>query len=171
MSRLNLRQNAKRRRRAAGLLAIAQLGDAHWFFGNLYEAVVRIPHRLSMTDRPGGQDQRLRSLLEPGSPVRYFLPGVPVVLAATLGATVLGWRSRAERAWLCAAALSTISGAAATGYLVRVVNLRRFVAGEPISAAEREQLLRIWYRVNVARLVTTGVAWLIAERLRSRLGR
>jgi hypothetical protein len=32
------------RRRATGtLLTIAQLGYAHWFFGNLYEAIVKIP--------------------------------------------------------------------------------------------------------------------------------
>ena len=32
------------RRRATGsLLTIAQLGHAHWFFGNLYEATVKVP--------------------------------------------------------------------------------------------------------------------------------
>jgi len=36
-----------RPRRAALWLAIAQLGYAHWFFGNVYEAVVRVPDRLA----------------------------------------------------------------------------------------------------------------------------
>jgi hypothetical protein len=171
MSRFSPRRSARRRQRAATLLAAAQLGYAHWFFGNLYEAVVRIPHRLSLSDGLGGQDQRLRSLLEPGSPVRYFLPGVPVVIGATLGAVVLGWTSRDERPWLCAAGLSTMAGVAATGYLVRMVNLRLFVTGEAVSPTERERLLRTWYRLNAARLVTTGIAWLVAERLRSRLAR
>jgi hypothetical protein len=52
-----------------------------------------------------------------------------------------------------------------------VVNLRLFVGGEPLSPTQRERLLRSWYRLNAARLVTTGIAWLVAERLRSRLGR
>jgi hypothetical protein len=36
-----------RRPRTAALLRIAQFGQAQWIFGNLYEAIVRIPERLS----------------------------------------------------------------------------------------------------------------------------
>jgi hypothetical protein len=39
--------------RVCTLLSIAQLGYAHWFFGNLYEAVVRAPDRVAKDyDRP-----------------------------------------------------------------------------------------------------------------------
>ena len=36
----------------ANVLTIAQVGYAHWFFGNLYEAVVRVPDRLAMEYDP-----------------------------------------------------------------------------------------------------------------------
>lgn len=158
-----------RRKRVADLLTVAQLGYAHWFFGNLYEAVVRVPDRLAGDYTPGAEDRRLASVLAVGSPVRYYLPGIPAVLGATLAALVAGWTSRADRPWLGATALSTLAGIAATGYLVVAVNRKLFVAGQALTQAEQDRLLRIWYRLNVVRLVSTGCAWLMAGRLASRL--
>jgi hypothetical protein len=169
MTQLNPRLQSAQQKRVSTLLTIAQLGYAHWFFGNLYEAVVRVPDRLAKDDEPGVADRRLASVLSAGSPVRYYLPGVPVVLGATLSALVAGWTSRNDRPWLGAAAVSTLSGVVATAYLVRAVNLKLFVAGQALTPADQDCLLRIWYRVNVVRLLTTGSAWLIAARLTSRL--
>jgi hypothetical protein len=152
---------AAQRKRVAILLSIAQLGYAHWFFGNLYEAVVRLPNLLA-------EERRLASVLSPGSPVRYYLPGIPVVIGATLSALVAGWPSRNDRAWLGAVAASALAGVLMTVYLVRAVNLKLFVAGESLPPAERERLLRIWYRVNAVRLVSAGTAWLLAAWWRAR---
>jgi Domain of unknown function (DUF1772) len=149
-------------KRVAALLTIAQLGYAHWFFGNLYEAVVRVPDRRA-------QDRPLASVLSPGSPVRYYLPGLPVVIGATLSALVAGWPSRTARPWLAAAALSTLSGVALTAFLVRTVNTKLFIAGQPLTPADQHRLLQTWYRLNAVRLLTTGTAWLIAACLASRL--
>jgi hypothetical protein len=148
-----------KRRRTSKLLAIAQLAYAHWFFGNLYEVVVRIPDRLA------SEDQRLDSLLGRGSPVRYYLPGIPLIVGATLASIASGWSSRHQRPWLVALGSATFSGIALTAYVVRTVNRRLFVAGQTMTPTERERLLRIWYRLNFARIVAAGAAWLIAARL------
>jgi hypothetical protein len=169
MTWLHPRLESAQRQRIAALLTLAQLGYAHWFFGNLYEAVVRVPDRLAKDYAPDARDQHQASVLSPGSPVRYYLPGIPVVVGATLSALVTGWRSRTERPWLCATAVSALSGVVATVYLVRTVNLKLFVADQTLPRAEQDRLPHIWYRVNLVRLVTTGGAWLIAQRIVSRL--
>jgi hypothetical protein len=75
---------ATERKRVATLLTIAQLGYAHWFFGNLYEAVAKVPDRLVKDYELDGNDRRLASVLSSGSPVRYYLPALPVVIGGTL---------------------------------------------------------------------------------------
>ena len=150
-------------------LVLAQLGYAHWFFGNLYEAVVKVPELLSTKEPAGSDDRPQMSLLSSGSPVRYFLPGVPVVIGAALSAMLSGWKWRSTRPWFASLALSTVLGFAVTAYLVRTVNFKLFFASQPVTQAERTRLLRIWYRANIFRLLTTGSAWLIAARLASLL--
>jgi hypothetical protein len=149
------------RRRTSKLLGIAQLGYAHWFFGNLYEAVVRVPDRLA------SEDQRLDSLFGPGSPVRYYLPGVPVIVGATLASVVGGWKNPNQRPWLVTLGSASFAGLALTVYAVQSINRMLFVAGQPVTPEERERLLRNWYRINLARIVASGAAWLIARRLAS----
>jgi hypothetical protein len=52
------------------------------------------------------------------------------------------------------------------------VNRKLFFDAQPVSAGEREILLRTWYRVNNVRLVLAGTSWLASAvataRLRSR---
>jgi hypothetical protein len=55
---------SKQQKRVATLLAIAQLGYAHWFFGNLYEAMVRIPERIANDYEPGEDDRRLATVFQ-----------------------------------------------------------------------------------------------------------
>jgi hypothetical protein len=145
------------------LLTVAQTGHAYWFFGNLYEAVVKIPDLLA-SEHP---DQR-RSVFSPGSPARYYAPAAPVTFAATLGALAAGWHMPGRRRWIAAAAAATISGGALGVYLVRVINLRLFFSGQQLTATERETLLRAWYRLNALRLIAVGGAWLAAQKARSR---
>jgi hypothetical protein len=101
---------SKQQKRVATLLAIAQVGYAHWFFGNLYEAMVRIPERIANDFEPGKDDRRLATVFSSGSPVRYYLPGVPVVISVTLFAVLAGWRRRTDRPWLAALAVSALWG-------------------------------------------------------------
>jgi hypothetical protein len=103
------------RRRVTGtLLTIAQLGYAHWFFGNLYEAIVKVPDRLVSDQEPGAAGTHVTALLGPGSPLRYYLPGAPVTFAATLAALATGWDTPNDRRWLMAAAAWSMAGGAIT---------------------------------------------------------
>ena len=82
-----------RRRVLVALLAFAVLGHAHWFFGNLYEAVVLIPQFAA------APEQRLPisagGVLVPGSPALYYVPRLPLTVPAALAALALGWPLRA----------------------------------------------------------------------------
>lgn len=155
--------------RLATFLTIAQLGYAHWLFGNLYEAVVKVPERIAKDYEPGEEDRRLASVVGPGSPLRYYLPGIPIVIGATVCAVLAGWSRRDERPWFASLAATALSGIVATAWLARTVNVKLFIAGQALTPAKQDRLLRIWYRVNVFRLLTTSGAWLIAARLSSRL--
>jgi hypothetical protein len=150
------------------LLTLAQLGRAHWLFGNLYEAVVRVPERLSEPADATGADPRPDSLLGKGSPARYYLPGIPVTFGATIATLATGWKEPASRGWLVASAASTLAGAAVTVHLVRNVNAKLFVAGPPLSPEERQALLKTWYRLNACRLAATAAGMLTAELARGR---
>ena len=77
------RSEARRPVLAARLLDIAQLGYAHWLFGNIYEAVAKIPDRLA-DEAAGGEGGT--SVLGPGSPVRYYAPVAPATLGSTAAA-------------------------------------------------------------------------------------
>jgi hypothetical protein len=160
---------ARRAGLTPALLDLAQLGIAQWLFGNVYEAVVRIPERLSArnSDAPGTHGSALpRSVLGRGSPVRYYAPAAPITAATILTALVLSRQTRSIRRWLGTAAGCMILGSAITGYLVRTVNLKLFFGSEPVPAAERDALIRRWYRLNVLRTVATGAALFAAHRAR-----
>lgn len=162
-----------RRRPAAtrALLAVAQAGQAQWFFGNLYEAVARIPDRLALQRDLAvdpGEPVTLRSLLRPGSPVRYYLPVGPITVGAAVSALAAGRRGpSAHRRWLATSAAGTVVGALSTAHIVRSINIGLFFAARPPDAAERDALLRRWYRLNTVRMVATGAAWFAAQRARS----
>lgn len=162
------RTSLRQRRTTATLLTVAQLGYAHTLFGNLYEAVVKIPNRLAGCYDPNDGDRRLPGLFSPGSPVRYYLPGVPLTVSSTLAALVLGSTRPGDRRWLETTALCTILSGALTGYLVRAVNVKLFVAGHPVTPAERDVLLRTWHRLNLIRIAALAAAWLAAQQVRSR---
>jgi hypothetical protein len=51
-----------------------------------------------------------------------------------------------------------VAGAALTGYVVREVNLKLFFGAEPPPPAERDALLRTWYRLNALRAAAVGGA-------------
>jgi hypothetical protein len=157
------------RRRATGtLVTIAQLGYAHWFFGNLYEAIVKVPHRLVSDQEPAAAGTHPAALFGPGSPLRYYLPGAPVTFAAALAALATGWDTPNHRRWLMAAAACSMAGGAITASLVRTVNLPLLFTDQSPPPDEQDRLLRRWYRLNRWRLVAVGGAWLAAQQARPR---
>ena len=143
------------------LMAAARAGHAHWLFGNLYEAVVRVPDRLAEAHDTG----RSRGPLGPASPLRYYAPVLPVTLGATAAAVIRGWHRSPDRPLLAVATCCTLAGTALTGHLVRTVNLRLFDAGSPLGQEERRRLLGRWYRVNRVRLVLVGASSVALEAL------
>jgi Domain of unknown function (DUF1772) len=159
--------DARQQRFTTRLLDLAQLGHAHWLFGNIYEAVVKVPDRLAAEHAARvSVDGRAASLFEPGSPVRYYIPAAPLTLAATLGAVVTGWRTARARRWLATAAAGSMTGAAATAYLVRRVNPPLLYSADPPSPAARHDLVRTWHRINLLRVAAAGVALYATHRAR-----
>jgi hypothetical protein len=137
------------------LASFAVLGHAHWFFGNLYEAVVLAPGWKSLAGEPlrlGG------GILAPGSPVRYYIPATPLTVLVTIMAGIAGWNTPhlSRLSLTLGVALSLIS-AAVTGYIVARVNLRLFFAPDT-SPAQQAVLARRWGRLNYVRLATVGTA-------------
>jgi hypothetical protein len=154
------------------LLTIAQAGQAHLFFGLLYESVVRIPDRLS-TDRvlavAPGEPRSVRSLLRLGNPALYFLPSAPVTLTALAGALGTGGKAAAGRRWSVASAAATLAFAVETAAVFQDINERLFLAARAPEADDRAKLLRRWYRLNAIRLVLLGFALASTQRAKAGL--
>jgi hypothetical protein len=91
----------------------------HWFFGNLYEALVRIPDRVAASE---ASRELPRSPFGAGSPGRYYAPIAPITAPAAAAALMAGWNRSDSRAWLIVAAASSAAGAGATAYLLRSIN-------------------------------------------------
>ncbi len=68
----HMRRTSDGRLRRSGWNRAAQLGQAAWLIGNLYEGLVGMPQLLADA-RPA----RSPGLLTAGSPVRYYLPIAP----------------------------------------------------------------------------------------------
>ena len=116
------------------LRTAAEVGLAHWFFGNLYEEVIGMPARIAEHPPPDGP-------FAPGSPVRYYLPAAPLTLAATFACVATGWGRRRDRPALAAAGL-----------------LLRLLDGVETDPAERQRLVRHWHAVNRVRLPVVAAA-------------
>ncbi|MEU4449668.1 anthrone oxygenase family protein [Actinosynnema sp. NPDC050801] len=132
--------------------ALARLGHAHWFSGNLYEAVVDVPGLLA-----DARPHREPRLLGPGSPLRYYAPAAPVTVVATGVTLVESWRNGGDRRAVATSAVGTLVAAGLTGYLVKAVNLRLLRDDEPLGDDERRRLMRTWHRGNLLRLVALAV--------------
>ncbi|GGS96088.1 hypothetical protein GCM10010156_62900 [Planobispora rosea] len=143
--------------------AAARLGQLHWFFGNVYEAMVDMP-RLLADARPN----RAPELLGSGSPLRYYLPVVPPTLAGTAATLIDDWRSGGDRRAVVTAAASTVVAVVLTVHLVRTVNLTLLRGKEPLSAEEVRKLLQTWHRGNLARLAALVVAMWALRRSAAR---
>lgn len=149
-------RSTSRRRVAGALLTVARVGQAQAFFGNVYEAVVKVPDVFARNRALAG-----RSPFRVGSPTLYYVPAGPIALAASVGALLTG---RRDRRWLAASTASSVAAGALTAYVVTQVNKPLLLDEE--TPIEREKLLRRWYRLNAVRIALSGTAWYAAERAR-----
>jgi len=145
------------------LLDVAEFTHAHWFFGNLYEALVKVPARVAASN-PSPELPRVP--LGAGSPGRYYAPIAPLNAPAAIGSLVVGWDHPRSRPWLLAAAISSASGAAVTAYVLRSLNPRLFFSPQPLSEDQRRPLLKRWYRIHAVRLITSAAALAAIHRAR-----
>ena len=145
-------------------LDVAEFSHAHWFFGNLYELLVKVPHRVAASE---ASKELPRSPFGAGSPGRYYAPLAPINAPAAVGALAAGWHDPGTRTWLMAAAASSVTGAAATVYVLRSLNPKLFFSPEPLSQNQREPLLRRWYQVHTLRLAASAVALTAIHRART----
>lgn len=146
------------------LLGVAEFSHAHWFFGNLYEVLVKIPHRVAASEASPGLP---RSPFGAGSPGRYYAPIAPINTPVAIAALLAGWNKSDSRVWLVAAAASSATGAAATAYLLRSINPVLFFSPHPLSEMRRKPLLKRWYRVHAVRLTASAVALVAIHQART----
>lgn len=140
---------------AGRLLDVAEFTHAHWFFGNLYEVLVKVPDRVASAEP---SRELPRSPFGAGSPGRYYVPLAPLNAPAAIGALTTGWGRPETRASLVVAATSSAAGAAATAYVLRFLNPKLFFSPHPLSEVERRPPLTRWYRVHAFRLTASAVA-------------
>lgn len=141
---------------AGALLTVARVGQAQAFFGNVYEAVVKVPDVFARNRVLAG-----RSPFRVGSPTLYFVPAGPVTLAASVGALVTGGRNRR---WLAASTGATAAAGVLTAYVVSQVNKPLLLDEEPSDRSA--ELLRRWHLLNAVRIALVGTAWYASERAR-----
>jgi hypothetical protein len=139
------------------------LGQAAWFFGNLYEGLVGMPQLLA--DAGAAHD---RGLLNAGSPVRYFAPVAPLAVGASAFDLISRWRRNedGDRSLVAVTGTTITIAVGISAYLIRVVNIALLTHHGPLPAARRRQLVRTWHRLNTVRLVCLAIAVAITERSR-----
>lgn len=159
-----MRENFRRDVLADRLLDAAEFTHAHWFFGNLYELLAKVPHRVAASE---ASRELSRSPFGAGSPGRYYAPVAPLNAPAAIGALVAGWNRPGTRASLIVAAVSSAIGAAATAYVLRSLNPRLFFSPQPLREDQRRPLLTRWYRIHAVRLTASAVALVAIHHART----
>lgn len=150
------RVRSRRSRQLQLILAqAARLGQAAWFFGNLYEGLVGMPQLLAETGAARG-----RGLLAVGSPVRYFAPVAPLALAANALSLIGRWRSNedVDRHRIAVAGATTAVSVGISVYLIRVINIPLLTDADALTPAQRRQLVSTWHALNTVRLVCLAIA-------------
>jgi hypothetical protein len=140
-------------RLVSALLALALLGVAQWFFGNLYEAVVTAPNW-----RVGFEYEAITGRSRHGDrPIRYYVPATWVAVVLLWAATLLGWRAiPAAKGWLAAASASSLAAVALSVYIITRLNLRLFLNGPVREIDAVRPLMERWQVLNWVRVVIVG---------------
>jgi hypothetical protein len=158
----HMRRTSDGRLRRSGWNRAAQLGQAAWLIGNLYEGLVGMPQLLA-----DARPTRSPGLLTAGSPVRYYLPIAPLALGAHGVVLLQSWRTGGDRRLIAAAGTSTASALALSGYLIQTVN-RPLISGTGrLSEVDEHRLVSTWHRVNAVRLMALAAATVASSRLTS----
>jgi phosphotransferase system glucose/maltose/N-acetylglucosamine-specific IIC component len=140
------------------LTLAASLGLAHWFFGNLYEALVIAPNWT--VDSPA-QLQRLNEFFVHTSPTLFFVPMVPL-------ATLLVWlvaflnRDRRLGATYARASLYAALAMALNVLIVTTLITKLFGADYQAHASQLQSYAARWNLLNLGRmgLVATAATYL-----------
>jgi hypothetical protein len=143
----------RRSRLISVLLALALLGVAQWFFGNLYEAVVTAPNwRVgfeyeAITGRSQNADR----------PIRYYVPTTWVAVVLLWAATILGWRAMPDaKRWLAVGSASSVAAVALSVYIITQLNLRLFYIGPVREIESVRPLMERWQILNWVRVSIVG---------------
>ncbi len=157
-----MRRTSDGRLRRSGWNRAAQLGQAAWLIGNLYEGLVGMPQLLA-----DARPRRSPGLLTSGSPVRYYVPVAPLALGATGVTLVQSWRSGGDRLLIAVTGTAVAAALALSGYLIQTVN-RPLISGTGrLSEADEHRLVSTWHRVNAVRLMALAAATVASSRLTS----
>lgn len=150
------------------VLILSLFGHAHWFFGNLYEAIAVAPNWLDDT-RAAIESWRAFSRIT--NPAYYFVPLFWAATPMSLVALVLARRSPGRRA-LLSASMCSLAATALTVWVVTQLNWTLFFA-EPLPADETlvADLGRQWFWANTVRLALEAAAiaftWRVLTSLQS----
>lgn len=143
------------------LALLGMLGLLHWFFGNLYEAVVLSPNWVVDSTL---QLERLHGLFERTSPTAYFVPITQLGTLLAWGAHALNRHPEAATDFRRASAFAA-SATALNAYIVATIVTLLFGADFRLhSEAELHSLCVRWNILNGLRLVLTAatLAYLFA---------
>ena len=138
------------------LLPAAATGLAHWFFGNLYEAIIVSPNSMAIIE--AGQNPG-ETMFPRIAPTWYYMPHGVLTPLAVGAALIVGRHDATRRASLLWAAGGTLVGEALTAVAVTQVNLKLYVGkNRETDPVRMRSLQRLWDTVNAARLISVGVA-------------
>jgi hypothetical protein len=145
----------RRLRIVTTLLALALLGIAQWFFGNLYEAVVTAPNwRVgfeyeAMTGRSQHADRA----------IWYYAPSTWVSIILLWAAASLGSRPvPGARAWLAMASVFSLAAVVLSIYIITRLNSRLFLNGPAQEIDSVRPLVERWQLLNGVRVFIVGLA-------------
>jgi hypothetical protein len=143
----------RNKNRLKWLTFLAALGLVHWFFGNLYEAIVFSPNWV--LDSPA-QVARLNQFFVRTSPTLYFVP-------ITFVATLLVWlvtflnRDRALRPMYARASVYIALAMVLNAWIVSTLIFKLFGADYAEHGARLYDYTLRWNILNVFRMTLVGI--------------
>jgi hypothetical protein len=150
--------DAKRNRLVKWLTLVGTLGLAHWFFGNLYEAVVISPNWI--VDSPA-QLTRLNEFFVRTSPTLFFIPVTPIAAALVWLTTALNRERAVARSYQRASIFIALAMALNT-LIVSTLIVHLFGEDYHAHAAQLQTYATRWNILNLLRmaLVATTIVYL-----------
>jgi hypothetical protein len=124
------------------LIAFSLIGFTHWFFGNLYEAVVFSPNILFASSKVAILEN-VRKLFHFSAPYYYFLPWSPVSILLVIILYVKIHRDGTSmlKKWVRAAMLLAIATGGLTYVIITKYNLSLWVETRKLLEAEIKEMV------------------------------